>query len=492
MTPYTKRGLPPGLAKDAWWLNAPPDGRHGAGDAVTPSLPPFGVALGGVCFIALMDWTFFNPTGGAVLAIFTTAFALILTLILRRGKGWAWDIPVIAIVSILPVLSFVQTLSVWFWMLGIMLLVARAADWPLARVGTLWLRLPWAGVRKLVTVEQSRLARSRMPGLRLMREWGIAVGIGSVFVLLFALANPVIDEFLNSAFSGLISIEWGVVRLGLWVFSALMILMIFSAAYIPHPAPRSRRGFALPMSTIRNALLVFNLIFAGQLVTDIFVLGFGAGLPDGMTYASYAHRGAYPLLVTALLSGAFMLIARHTAKESGWVRVLLAIWTLQNMILLGTAAYRLGLYVDAYGWTYWRLHCFVWLGLVAFGLCLVAYDLWRTRSAQWILNRSAIASIVVLYVACFVNFGEWITQANLNRFDKGKRVDWVYMCNLGLSNHALLSEVRSDYEFQPNYRSHYHKPLESWRQWDFRRWQTDQRIAKVSSDERLPLCPTAY
>ena len=28
-----------------------------------------------------------------------------------------------------------------------------------------------------------------------------------------------------------------------------------------------------------------------------------------MTYASYAHRGAYPLIVTALLAGGFVLLA---------------------------------------------------------------------------------------------------------------------------------------------------------------------------------------
>jgi len=37
-------------------------------------------------------------------------------------------------------------------------------------------------------------------------------------------------------------------------------------------------------------------LFAIQTVLDIQYLWRGAALPDGMSYATYAHRGAYPLI----------------------------------------------------------------------------------------------------------------------------------------------------------------------------------------------------
>ena len=62
-----------------------------------------------------------------------------------------------------------------------------------------------------------------------------------------------------------------------------------------------------------RSLVLFNLLFAVQTVMDVHYLWRGAALPDGMTYATYAHRGAYPLIVTALLAAGFVLVAMRPA-----------------------------------------------------------------------------------------------------------------------------------------------------------------------------------
>src|SRR5690606_27350298 len=56
-----------------------------------------------------------------------------------------------------------------------------------------------------------------------------------------------------------------------------------------------------------KTLVVLNAVFLVQLALDARYLLLGAALPEGMTYAQYAHRGAYPLIVTALLAGAMVL-----------------------------------------------------------------------------------------------------------------------------------------------------------------------------------------
>ncbi|MFZ4395880.1 MAG: DUF4153 domain-containing protein [Kiritimatiellia bacterium] len=56
-----------------------------------------------------------------------------------------------------------------------------------------------------------------------------------------------------------------------------------------------------------RCLGVFNVLFALETVTDLIYLWGGCALPEGMSYASYAHRGAYPLVVTALLSAGLTL-----------------------------------------------------------------------------------------------------------------------------------------------------------------------------------------
>jgi hypothetical protein len=69
-----------------------------------------------------------------------------------------------------------------------------------------------------------------------------------------------------------------------------------------------------------RSLILFNALFALQSALDLVYLWGGATLPDGMTYADYAHRGAYPLIATALLAASFALIAMRPggpAKQSG-------------------------------------------------------------------------------------------------------------------------------------------------------------------------------
>jgi hypothetical protein len=60
---------------------------------------------------------------------------------------------------------------------------------------------------------------------------------------------------------------------------------------------------------ILRSLVLFNLLFAVQTILDLIYLRGGVALPDGMTYATYAHRGAYPLMLTALLAAGFVLVA---------------------------------------------------------------------------------------------------------------------------------------------------------------------------------------
>ena len=66
-------------------------------------------------------------------------------------------------------------------------------------------------------------------------------------------------------------------------------------------------GLGVNVASVANALVCFNLILGVQTVMDGLYLWTGASLPPGMALASYAHRGAYPLLATALLAEAFAL-----------------------------------------------------------------------------------------------------------------------------------------------------------------------------------------
>jgi hypothetical protein len=116
-----------------------------------------------------------------------------------------------------------------------------------------------------------------------------------------------------------------------------------------------------------RSLCVFNLLFALQTVLDLTYLWGGADLPSGMSHSQYAHRGAYPLVATALLAAAFVLIAMRRSgpgDHSRLIRGLVLAWIMQNVLLCLSSILRLGLDVEAYSLTGLRIAAGIWMGLV--------------------------------------------------------------------------------------------------------------------------------
>ena len=71
--------------------------------------------------------------------------------------------------------------------------------------------------------------------------------------------------------------------------------------------------------------MALNALFAVQSSLDLTYLWAGVALPRGASYAEYAHRGAYPLVVTALLAAVIAIFAMRPngpAENSRLIRPL--------------------------------------------------------------------------------------------------------------------------------------------------------------------------
>ena len=194
--------------------------------------------------------------------------------------------------------------------------------------------------------------------------------------------------------------------------------------------------------------------------------------------AEYAHRGAYPLLATALLAGAFALAARPFLGEHRAIRPLLLVWLGQNVILCAAAMMRLDHYIDAFGLTYLRLDALIWMALVAAGLGLVAAQVFLGRTNLWLLVRCLALGLGTLYVSAFINFAQIIAAQNLGQANP----DIDYICYLGqMANGALTLGPTVPQELlsrDPQDCTILAIPqVEGWRDWEFRSW----RVARYSA-----------
>ena len=191
-------------------------------------------------------------------------------------------------------------------------------------------------------------------------------------------------------------------------------------------------------TAIMRSLVLFNLLFAVQTVMDIKYLWGSAALPAGMTYAAYAHRGAYPLIVTALLAAGFVLAAMRPdsdAEYSPLIRALVFLWVGQNVLLVVSAIMRLNLYVEIYLLTYWRVAAFVWMAIVAVGLILVVARIVLYRSNAWLVGANLIVLTLTIYVCSFVNFANLVASYNVDHARsvgaRQYRSDFNYLLSLG-------------------------------------------------------------
>ena len=248
-------------------------------------------------------------------------------------------------------------------------------------------------------------------------RWMLPLGLSAVFIGLFAVANPVIVQWFTHLPmpSAMRIVLWVIMALGAW---GLLRARARSASPERAPEAAAPAGFErfAGWDWITRSLILFNAIFAVQTSLDVLYLIYGADLPDGMTYAQYAHRGAYPLIVAALLAGWFVLIAFRPgglAEHHTPTRRLVQLWIMQTLLLTLSAMWRLALYVEAYSLTLLRASAAIWMLLVAIGLALLIVRIARGLPNRWLLNATSLATACVLYTCCFVDFRHAIADHNV-------------------------------------------------------------------------------
>ena len=277
--------------------------------------------------------------------------------------------------------------------------------------------------------------------------------MGSAVILgLFAAANPVIEIWIDNVLSLSLREDLSLrLCLGVvWFTFAWSLLR-------PRMARRLIGTFDgsgdLPLpgvtpASVRLSLIAFNALFVLQNTMDLLWLWGLAALPKGMTLAEYAHRGAYPLIVTALLAAGFVLVALRPGSKTAampLVRPLVVVWVAQNVLLVANAALCTLDYIAAYSLTQLRIAALLWMGLVALGLVLVLWRMLRGKSASWLINANAAAALGLLGVCSFVDLDAISARYNIAHARElgggGAALDICYLQRMGPSALVPLAEL---------------------------------------------------
>ena len=363
---------------------------------------------------------------------------------------------ILFVVALLGAVPFVETLSLWalftaqggltLLVLGISNQLPRFEDWggAFTRFGIL------APVRLLGDTFRvfGEGSRQRVGGhlLRTLAVWMVPLFFAAIFVLLFSAANPLVemglrairlDKLLDYLSPGRIFI-WGFVAVTSWPFLVPKLLNWTQLPQMQGPHLPRPESLLFGHAAIRNSLIMFNVLFAVQTVMDLMFLWGGVRLPEGMTHAEYAHRGAYPLIVTAILAGAFVLAAMRKngpGERSELIRVLVYAWVAQNIWLVISSLLRLKLYVEEFHLSELRVAAGVWMVLVAVGLGLIIARIALDRSNKWLVMCNLVALSLTFWLAAVVDVRSFIAFYNVRHSyevtGQGTPLDLYYMSDLG-------------------------------------------------------------
>jgi Domain of unknown function (DUF4173) len=424
---------------------------------VPPSIRPWRIVLV-IVLTMIADWLLFGQPVGISLALFVLAVAAgilaanrsetdIRTTLICSGLLVAAVLPLAEDVNVMTVLS--AAFGLGSFSLATTASLRGDLKERLVAIGWMLLSAPFQIFPDLPLLGSWLRERGLTVGVPILKGWIVPLVVGTIFVALFAAANPLIaDWFANlpiksslQQIDGKRPLFWIIVFAVLWgIIRACGRLFprpeVGDLAVAPSPAALPDRLF--DETAIRRSLVLFNLLFAVQTVMDINYLWRGAALPDGMSYASYAHRGAYPLIITALLAAAFVIVAMRPdsqAERSPTTRILVFLWIAQNVLLVASSMLRLHLYVATYLLTYWRAAAFIWMLLVAAGLILIVVRIVTHRSNAWMVSANLALLALTIWICGFINFPFLVARYNVDHADgraaSGQSIDLCYIVALG-------------------------------------------------------------
>ena len=358
--------------------------------------------------------------------------------------------------------------------------VTRRSAMAIVGLGFVVLAFVFGGIARLA------MLAGRLPGERpirgslppavvpILRGLLIALPVVLVFVALFSAADAVFASIAERIFAWDIDLaaatERTVLALAItWVVGGLLAVAVGAdrllgvagaqaegpppamqslGAAVAEPVPAWPRLGAVEAVTILASVVVLFAIFVGLQVAYLFG-GLDTLAAAGITYSDYARRGFFELVAVTLFAGGLVaavhgVVERRTRAIVG-SSVALAVLT---FAILASAALRLRLYQDAYGWTELRFFVYATIGWVAIAIVGGTVLLVRDR-----LNRLphllAVSAVAVLVAVNVVGAPRHVADSNVARLldpslvpaDGRRGLDVYYLIDLG--DDAVPAMVRA-------------------------------------------------
>lgn len=312
--------------------------------------------------------------GAAPLAVRSNRVLLLAVLFLAAtlvlGSSWyfrLWNL--LALLALLPVHA---------------LALSGAARLPWWRPAMLWERfllLLWGLFGNLGAVPAAAVSGKRRSRRVLPAALGAACALLLLLFLVPVLASA--DALFAAATADLRAWVQRHFTTALWklVWGLVLTPFVFGLLYsLRHPAPL--KAAADKKYPVADALVFVLILAALDALYLLFLAVQSAGLfggaeylaRRGISYAEWARSGFFQMVGVTVVNLSVTMAALTFSRREGrlWaaLRALAALLALESLVLLASAAWRMTLYVSAYGLSFKR--CMTYWGMVMMALFLLA------------------------------------------------------------------------------------------------------------------------
>jgi hypothetical protein len=403
------------------------------------------------------DILFYDKTLGISCLIFTILTIIIFLLSFRgslkklNNAMWLLAIPILLLSAtffiysnqVLKILNFL-IVPVLIIMLGALVTGVNKSNWPDIRfIGDIVKRIfvpfffihkPFLALSRMDT-SGNKEGRSRVIPKVLL---GILISVPILALIIWLLSSADIifkDLFLNIPVSKIIKHFMVII-----IVSVYAICFLWSLVKAYGEKEELKYGkikwklFFDPVILI-TILVLINIVYTIFSVIQFTYLFGGSSfvLPSSYTYAEYARRGFFELVVVSIINFGILIFGKTFVKKDNKrifiaIRILLNLFVIFTLILLASAFYRMLVYEQAYGFTYLRI--FVQTFMIMLFFLSISNIVYIWQPGFPVIKSYFIISLTIYIMMNFANVDVIIAENNIERYFESGQIDIYYLKEL--------------------------------------------------------------
>ena len=279
----------------------------------------------------------------------------------------------------------------------------------------------------------------------------IAIPILFTFLILFSSADLIFKKYISS----LININSGpelIFKFILIIIVAVIYIGVYSYIFQDkkerqEPKLKNQNN---NISTIESYIILgsINILFLLFIIIQItYLFGGESNISmQGFTYAEYARKGFFELILVAILSFIILLstekyIKRKTSAYSLTFKILSTALVIQVVVIMISAFTRLSLYEEAYGFTTLRLYSHAFIILLTVIFLLLLYKIYKNKQENTFAFNVLLSTIIFLITMNILNPDVFIANKNIERFNNTGKLDSYYLGSLSSDAIAETSKM---------------------------------------------------